>query len=225
MQSSFFAVFLSLGAYQLGLFIKKRLKFAIFNPLLLSIIFIISTLLIFEVPYENFKINASQISFFLTPITICLAVPLYEQIELLKQNYLALLSGIIAGALAGFVSLLALAFLFNLDPKIYISMLSKSVTMPIGISISQQLQGMINITVGVILLTGILGSVIADFVFKIARIKKGIAKGIALGSASHAIGTAKAIELGDVEAAMASLAMAVTGVISIIGAGIFAKFY
>ncbi|WP_297575402.1 LrgB family protein [uncultured Campylobacter sp.] len=224
LHSSFFAVFLSLFCYQIGLIIKKRVKFAIFNPLLISIVLVIVVLIVLKIPYENYKQNSTYISYFLTPVTVCLAVPLYEQLDLLKHNYQAIFAGLIGGVIAGLGSVLLLSLLFGLNHELYVTLLPKSVTTAIGIGISEQLGGVVTISVAVIVATGILGGIMAESLFKIFRINKPIAKGIAIGCASHAIGTAKAIELGDVEGAMSSLAIAVTGLFTVVGASIFANF-
>jgi putative effector of murein hydrolase len=149
---------------------------------------------------------------------------LYEQLELLKKNLKAIMVGILSGVITSLSCVLFLSLLFGLDHKEYVTLLPKSVTTAIGMGISEELGGMVTITVAVIIITGILGNVIAETVFKIFRIKDSIAKGIAIGSASHAIGTAKAMELGEIEGAMSSLSIAVTGLITVIGASIFANF-
>lgn len=224
LNSAFFGVFLCLVTYQLGLFIKRKFKFAILNPLLLAMVFCILFLTIFGIPYDKFNASAAHISFFLTPVTVCLAVPLYEQLNLLKHNYIAIMTGLVSGVFFGLLSILALSILFGLDHQMYVTMLPKSVTTPIGIGIAHKLGGIITITVAVILITGIFGGVIADWLFKVCKIENPIARGISLGCASHAMGTAKAIEYGDIEGAMASLSIAVSGLLTVIGASIFANF-
>lgn len=224
LNSTFFGVLLCLVAFEIGLIAKKRFKMAIFNPLLIANIIVILTLFFLNIPYEKFNASAQHISFFLTPLTVCLAVPLYEQLNLLKNNSLAITIGISAGVFAGLISIYLLSLIFHLDHQFYVTMLPKSVTAPIGIGISDQHGGIVTITIAAIMLTGIIGNVFGDILLRIFRIKKSVAKGIALGCAAHAMGTAKAIELGDVEGAMASLAMAITGLMSVIGANIFINF-
>lgn len=224
LNSAFFGVFLCLATHQIGILLKRKFKLAILNPLLLAIVFCILCLYLFDIPYDKFNASAKHISFFLTPATICLAVPLYEQLDLLKHNYIAIISGIVSGVFFGLLSILGLSVLFGFDHQMYVTLLPKSVTTPIGMGISHQLGGIVTISVAVIIMTGIFGSVVADWLFKIFKIKNKIAKGIALGCASHAIGTAKAIEYGDIEGAMASLSIAVSGLLTVIGASIFAKF-
>ena len=220
-QSLFAGAAISLIAYEIGLFLKKRLGWAVLNPLLVSIILVIIALKGFGISYEVYNASAKYISYLLTPATVCLAVPLYEQLELLKKNMVAVVCGILSGTLASLGGIFALCTLFNHQQ--YVTMLPKSITTAIGIGISEELGGIVTITVAVIIITGILGNVIADTVFHIFKIKNPLAKGLALGTASHAIGTARAIEMGPVEGAMSSLAVAVAGLLTVIFVSGFAQ--
>ena len=183
-----------------------------------------AVLMIFKVDYKKYNESAKYISYLLTPATVCLAVPLYEQMSLLKKNFRAVAVGIVSGVLASLVSVLALSRIFGLSHELYVTLLPKSITTAIGMGVSEELGGIVTITVAVIIITGILGNVIAELVCKIFRIQNPIAKGLALGTASHAIGTAKAMEMGPVEGAMSSLAIAVAGLLTVIGASVFAGF-
>ena len=222
--SVFFGVMVSILAYEIGMFLKKKWKLAIFNPLLVSIVIVIVFLAVFHIDYESYETGAHLLSYLLTPATVCLAIPLYEQLELLRHNLRAILAGLISGVLTSLVSVLAMAVLFRLDHDVYVTLLPKSITTAIGMGVSEELGGLVTITVAVIIVTGILGNVIGEHVFRICKIEEPIAKGIALGSASHAIGTAKAMELGEIEGAMSSLSIAVAGVLTVIGASVFAQF-
>lgn len=223
-ESIIFGAVLSLAAYEIGLLMKKKIKLAILNPLLIGTICVIGFLLIFRIDYEEYNEGAKYISYLLTPATVCLAVPLYEQLSLLKKNFMAVAVGILSGVLASLVSVLALAKLFDLNHQQYVTLLPKSITTAIGMGVSEELGGLVTITVAVIVITGILGNVIAEFICKIFKIHEPIAKGLALGTASHAIGTAKAMEMGQIEGAMSSLAIAVAGLLTVIGASVFAGF-
>ena len=223
-ESIIFGAVLSLAAYEIGLLMKKKFKLAILNPLLIGTICVIGFLLIFRIDYEEYNEGAKYISYLLTPATVCLAVPLYEQLSLLKKNFMAVAVGILSGVLASLVSVLALAKLFDLNHQQYVALLPKSITTAIGMGVSEELGGLVTITVAVIVITGILGNVIAEFICKIFKIHEPIAKGLALGTASHAIGTAKAMEMGQIEGAMSSLAIAVAGLLTVIGASVFAGF-
>ena len=217
-QSLFAGVTISLIAYEIGLFLKRKLGLAILNPLLVSIVIVIMALKVFGISYEVYNASAKYISYLLTP-----AVPLYEQLELLKKNKVAVVCGILSGTLASLTGIFVLCMLFGFNHKQYVTMLPKSITTAIGIGISEELGGIVTITVAVIIITGILGNVIADTVFHIFKIKNPLAKGLALGTASHAIGTARAIEMGPVEGAMSSLAVAVAGLLTVIFVSGFAQ--
>lgn len=222
-QSLFVGVTISLIAYEIGLFLKKKFGFAILNPLLVSIVIVIIALKTLGISYEVYNASAKYISYLLTPATVCLAVPLYEQLELLKKNMVAVICGILSGTLASLFGIFVLCNLFGFNHQQYVTMLPKSITTAIGIGISEELGGIVTITVAVIIITGILGNVIADTVFRIFKIKNPLAKGLALGTASHAIGTARAIEMGPVEGAMSSLAVAVAGLLTVIFVSGFAQ--
>ncbi len=222
--SVFFGVLISLGAYFFGMWLKKKTGWAVMNPLLVSIILIICFLLISGVSYKSYNAGANCLSYLLTPATICLAVPLYQQVELLKKNYKAVIAGISAGVVSSLLSVLLLALLFGLGHGAYVTFLPKSITTAIGISVSEELGGFVSVTVVVIVVTGVLGNIFAEKFLKILKIEEPIAKGIAIGSSSHAIGTAKAMEMGSVEGAMSGLSIVVCGILTVIGASIFAYF-
>ncbi|MDE6944713.1 MAG: LrgB family protein [Lachnospiraceae bacterium] len=221
--SVFFGAVISLAAYEGGLLLKKKFKLAVLNPLLIGTICVMAILSLLDVEYSQYNESASYISYLLTPATVCLAVPLYRQLTLLKNNIKAVAGGIASGVLASLMSVFLLAKLFGLDHEQYVTLLPKSITTAIGLGVSEELGGIPTITVAVIIVTGILGNMIAEFVYKLFRIEEPVAKGLALGTASHAIGTAKAMEMGEIEGAMSSLAIAVAGLVTVIGASLFAN--
>ena len=223
-QSAFFGVMLSLVAYGIGFELKRKFKLAIFNPLLIAIILVMVVLVSLHIDYDVYNEGAVYISYLLTPATVCLAVPLYEQCELLKKNWKALLIGILSGCIASMGSILAMTIIFSLSHEEYVSFLPKSITTAIGMGVSEELGGYVSITVAVIIITGVLGNMIGENVLKLFRITNPIAKGVAIGTASHAIGTAKAMEIGEIEGAMSSLSIVVSGIITVVGASIFAQF-
>ena len=204
-------------------FLKKKFKTGIFNPLLISIVITIVFLLTCNIDYETYNDGAKYLSWLLTPATVCLAIPLYQQIELLKKNHKAVLVGILSGVLTSLTTIMILAFIFKLSHKEYVTMLPKSITTAIGIGVSEELGGYVTITVAVIILTGVLGNILAEGICKLFKINHPIAKGIAIGTASHAIGTVKAMELGEIEGAMSSLSIAVSGILTVVGSIGFAK--
>ena len=220
--STFFCMAISLFGYEAGIFLRKKLKIGIFNPLLVSIAFVIIVLKVTGIDYDTYDKGANVLSYLLTPSTVCLAIPLYQQIELLKKNHKAVLFGILSGVLTSLTTIMVLAIIFKLSHKEYVTLLPKSITTAIGMGVSEELGGYVTITVAVIVITGVLGNILADGICKIFKINHPIAKGIAIGTSSHAIGTAKAMELGEVEGAMSSLSIAVSGILTVLGAIIFA---
>lgn len=222
-QSSVFAgAVLSLSAYLLGSALKKRFRLAVFNPILISIVLTVTVLLIGKVDYDAYYQSAKYLSWLLTPVTVCLAIPLYEQRALLKKHYKAVLCGLFAGAVTGMATVLVLSKLFHLSHAEYVTLLPKSITTAIGMAVSEELGGYVNITVAVIVTTGVLGNLFAELLCRLFRLTEPIAKGLAIGASSHAIGTAKALEMGEIEGAMSGLAIAVSGIITVIFAPLFA---
>lgn len=223
-ESSMFAgVTISLLAYLTGTVLKKKLKLPIFNPLLVSIILTMIVLVVADIDYDVYNKGASYLSWLLTPATVCLAIPLYEQWNLLKKYYQAVILGIVSGVLTSLTTVFVLAKLMGLDHKEYVTLLPKSITTAIGMGVSEELGGYVTITVVVIVVTGVFGNIFGELICKIFKITHPISKGLAFGSSSHAIGTAKAIELGEVEGAMSGLAIAVTGIMTVILATAYAN--
>ena len=222
--SVFFGVVLSIASYMLGTYLKKKFKLAILNPLLVSVVVIIGFLLLFNIDYDKYNEGAQYLSYLLTPVTVCLAIPLYQQFELLKKNIKAVILGITSGVLTSLTCIFIMSIMFRLNHQEYVTILTKSITTAIGLGVSEELGGYVNITCAVIMVTGILGNVIAEFVCKIFRINEPVAKGIAIGTASHAIGTTKAMEMGEAEGAMSSLSIAVAGLLTVVFASIYAQF-
>lgn len=224
-QSVYFGVVLSLAAYMLGLWLKKKLRVALANPLLIAILSVIGALLVLEVDYESYYAGAKYISYLLTPATVCLAIPLYEQLQTLRQNWKAVLAGILSGTLTSLSAIYAMAVLFGLTHEQYVTLLPKSITTAIGIGVSEELGGIVSITAATIIITGVLGNIIGEGVCRLLRIREPIARGVAIGTAAHAIGTARAMELGEVEGAMSSLSIAVAGLFTVAGASVFGMFW
>ena len=222
--SVFVGVLISLASYWIGVWLKKKTGLSFMNPLLISIILVITFLLLSGTSYESYEAGAQSLSYLLTPATICLAVPLYQQVELLKNNWKAVLVGVLSGVLSSLVCILLLAVLFHFDHATYVTFLPKSITTAIGMGVTEELGGYVSLSVVVIVITGVLGNVLADFVLKLFRVEEPIAKGIAIGASSHAVGTAKAMEIGPVEGAMSSLSIVVCGILTVVGASVFANF-
>lgn len=223
-ESLFAGVALSLVAYGLGMLLKKKFKLGIFNPLLISIVITILVIVLGKVDYEVYSEGAKYLSWLLTPATVCLAIPLYEQWSLLKENKKAVMIGLVAGTITSLTTVLVLALICGLSHEEYVTLLPKSITTAIGMGVSEELGGYVTITVAVIIITGVLGNMLGETVCKVFKITEPISKGLALGASSHAIGTAKAMEMGEIEGAMSSLAIAVSGLLTVVLASVYAYF-
>lgn len=219
--STYFAVVLTLLCYQIGVFIKKKTGWAIATPILTAVILIIPTLLLLDVDYTVYQSGTKIISFFLTPATVSLAIPLYRQLRLLKKYPVAIICAIASGVLTTVLSIFGLSLLFGLDHQQYVTLLPKSITTAVGLGMSEKMGGIIAITSVAICITGVMGNVMAEFWLKVCRITEPVAKGLAIGTSSHALGTAKAMELGEVEGAMSSLSIVVTAVMTVIAISLF----
>ncbi len=220
--SVYFGVVLTLIFYEIGLVIKRKTKWALANPLLIAALCIIGVLVLLDIDYEVYKAAVQPISFLLTPATVCLAIPLYRQLELLKKYPVAIFGGIASGVLTTMVSIWLMSLAFGLSHEQYVTLLPKSITTAIGMGISDKMGGIVTITIVSISITGILGNVIAELWLKWMKIEEPIAKGLAIGTASHALGTTKAMEIGEIEGAMSSLSVVVTGILTVIAIQMFA---
>ena len=220
--SPYFGIALSILAFWAGEKLQKKLKSPFCNPLLIAILIIVIILLVFDIPYDSYNEGGAVINMFLAPATACLAVSIYTKLQLLKENAIPILVGCTAGSLSSMGSVYVLCKLFGLDEAMTASLLPKSITTAIGMGLSEELGGYVTITVAVIVVTGVLGNIMGEAICKIFRITDPIAKGLSFGASAHAIGTAKAMELGEVEGAMSSLAIAVTGLLTVVFSSVFA---
>lgn len=220
--SIFFGVFVTIAFYGAGIVVRGKLKWTIFNPLLLGIALTIGFLAIFGIDYGTYYASAKYIGWLLTPATIALALPLYEQIGMMRRNFAAVLAGITASVVTSLTTVLALSAVFHLSHASYVTLLPKSITTAIGMGVAEELGGYVAIAAAVIIMTGILGNMIAEPLCRWAKIENPIARGIAIGSASHAIGTVKAMEMGAVEGAMSSLALIAAGILTVFAASLYA---
>lgn len=216
LDSPYFGIILTILFFELGLLIYNKTKVSVFNPMLIGVSGIIAILLIFDIDVNYYDRGGDLILFLLGPATVVLAVPLYKQLPLLKAHFLPVLIGVSVGCITSIISVLLLTRLFGMSGAIEASLIPKSVTTPIGIELSKELGGIPGITVGVISITGIFGAVMAPTICRLFRIKNPVAIGIAIGTASHAGGTTRAIELGETEGAMSGLAIGVAGIITVI---------
>jgi predicted murein hydrolase (TIGR00659 family) len=219
--SAFFGIFVTVAAYLLGIAIYEKWRYALFNPMLLADIFVAAVLLLFRVKYDDYARSAHFLSVLLIPATVCLAVPLYKQLDTLKQHFSAICTGILAGVFANILGVSVLSKLFGFSHELYVTLLPKSITTPIGIGLSEEFGGIVTLTVASIVVTGIVGNVIAEPLCKMFRITEPVARGIGIGTASHAVGTARAFQIGEVEGAMSGLAIVLAGVCTVLIAPFF----
>ena len=219
-ESVFFGFVITLLGYMLGLWLNKKIKFM--TPILTAMIAVVAFLLIFDIDVETYQKGGTYISYFLTPATVCLTIPLYRQLLLLKKYKTAILISIFSGAVTAILCVFVMAFLFAVENDIYVSLLPKSITTAIGMEVARSLGGFSEIAIASIMITGIFGNAAGEWILKLFRIKNPVAVGLALGTSAHAIGTAKALEIGDVEGAMGSLSITVAGLLTVLIAPLFA---
>ncbi|MBQ9512860.1 MAG: LrgB family protein [Lachnospiraceae bacterium] len=217
-----FGILLTIAAYQLGAYLRKKTGSVFCNPMLVATATVIAVLLVFKIDYATYYDGARFIGYLLTPTTVCLAVPLYKQISVLKEHPVAITCGVLSGVVASMVSIFLFSLLFRLDHASYVTMLPKSITTAIGISLTEEYGGYPAITAIAIMITGITGHIAAEKTCKLFRIHHPAAVGLAIGAASHAMGTSRALEIGEVEGAMSSLALAVCGIVTVIVIPVFA---
>lgn len=209
-------LFLTLSTYIIFSYLQKKLKSPLLNPVLFSIIVIILIMKLFNIDYKEYKVGGNFISLLLGPATVALALPLYRNWDILKKRGIVLLAGIIVGTLTAILSVYFLGKLFGLNKEILLSLLPKSITTPIGMEVSREIGGIVSLTVSAIVLTGITGNMLGPIILKILRIKDPVAVGAAFGTASHAIGTSKALEIGEVEGAISGVCISIAGLLTAI---------
>lgn len=214
--SPIFSVLLCMGSFEVGRYLHKKTQFALCNPIVIALILVAVMLHSLQLPLEVFKENTTVINMLLGPVTVVLALPMYRQREQLKANILPILIGSAVGTLASMVSIVGLGYLLGLEDVMTYSLLAKSVTTPIAVEVSGQFGGIVGITLIGVTITGITGAVIGPSILKLFRIKEAIAVGVAMGTSSHALGTSKAVQLGEVEGAMSSIAIGVAGIFTVL---------
>ncbi len=220
--SPFFGISLSILAFWIGVRLQKRLKSVLCNPLLIAILLIAGFLSIFKIPYESYNAGGAIINMFLAPATACLAVSIYSKIRILKENWLPIVVGCTVGSVTSMGSVYLLCRLFRLDASMTASLIPKSITTPIAVEVSSAHGGIVPVTVIAVIFTGILGSIFAPFLIRLFGVKDPVAAGLSIGSCSHAVGTSRAIRLGEIQGAMSGLAIGICGIITVIISMIFA---
>lgn len=207
-----FSVLISLGAFFIGQITNKRLKHPIFNPFLIAISLIMIILKATGLSYEVYKDQSAVLSILLGPATVALAIPLYKNIDILKTNFKAIFIGIIAGVTASISSVMGIGYLLGTQKEIVYSLAPKAVTIPIAIEVSRVIGGIPSLTAGLVTITGVFGACFAPEILRFFNIKSAVAKGIAIGTTTHALGTSRAFQEGEIEGAMSSLAIGIAGV-------------
>lgn len=210
--SVYFGLVLSIGIYSLAVFINKKWNVSVTTPLLLTTVGVIGFLLAFDIPYESYRAGAQYLNYFLVPATVCFAVPMYKQLKTLGRYKVAIIASLIFGCIVSVATVAFLCWAFGLGPIIMRSLASVSVTTAIAIGITKELGGIAAITVFAVILTGIFGNAVGRQVCKILGLSNPIARGLAIGNSSHAMGTAKALEMGPIEGAASSLSIVISGV-------------
>ena len=214
LNSPMFGILVTLLSYQCGLFLAKISKLKIVNPLLMSIILIMLLLQVPGLSYEQYAKGGDMISFLIVPATVVLAVPLYKNVALLKKNLLPIVLGVVVGALVNFFMLYIFLQMGLLSETFFLSLLPKSVTTPIGMELSMGIGGIREITVAAIILSGLTGVMFGPLCIKLFSIKDPVAIGVAYGTTSHALGTAKAMEEGEISGGMSGLSIGVAGLLT-----------
>lgn len=214
--SPLFGILLTLGSFSVGVMVQKKLKTPLANPLIIAAALSIGLLQLFHIPLTNYQTGSSYISLFLGPATAALALSIYRQYPVLKANLLPVIAGSAVGSAVSMGSVLFLCKLFRLEEIMAKSLLSKSVTTAIAIEVTQQQGGLAPITVAAVVITGVMGAVFSPLLIRLLRIKDPVAAGLAIGTSSHALGTTKALEIGQVEGAMSSIAIGTAGLVTVL---------
>lgn len=220
-QSPFFGITLTVVTYWLGMKIQKKVNFVLCNGLIIAVLVLVGVLVVLDIPYEDYYQGGTVINMFMGPATACMAVTIYAKIDLLRKNWLPVLVGCLAGVVASVGSVLVMCRLFGLDTAMTASLLPKSVTTPIATAVSESHGGIVSITVAAVIFTGILGNLAAPYLIRLFRVKDPLAVGLGIGACSHAMGTAKALEMGETEGAMSGLAIGMCGIFTALAALFF----
>ena len=207
-------IVLTLFDYQLGALCQKKFRLPIFNPILIGMIIVILTLKVTGLGTGEYQQGVKLMSWLMTPATVCLAIPMYEQLSILKKNWKAILAGIAVGTVASLAMVLLCCVAMGFGRELTVSLLPKSVTSAIGVPLSQLSGGIGAITTPVIIITGIIANILADVLFRLLRITDPVARGVALGTSGHVIATSRANELGPLNGAVSSLSLAMAGILT-----------
>lgn len=222
--STYFGATITILMFVIATFINKKWQNPFTTPLFLATVFVIAVLLSFNIPYSMYNASAKYLTYFLVPVTVCFAVPMYRQLPLLKKHIFSILFAMFIGVMASVLSVCIIVIMLGLSDIIARSLVSISVTTALAIGITQKLGGMVSLTVSAVIITGILGASVSDKLCKWARIKNPISRGLAIGNAAHAAGTVKAMEMGKIEGSFSSLAIVLSGLMTAVVAPIVIWF-
>ena len=205
----------TLVAYKIAMLIYERSgRSPLANPVAISVALLIAVLYVTGTPYKTYFDGAQFVHFLLGPVTVALAIPLYQQLDKLRRHWFALLAGALAGGAAAIVSAMGVAWLLGASPLTVLSMAPKSVTIPIAMGITEKIGGLPTLTVVMVMLTGVFGAGIAQYVFRLIRIDDDITCGFALGATAHGVGTARAFQVSEEMGAFSGLAMGISGILT-----------
>lgn len=216
LNGNLFGILITIISFYIGILVQKKLNLKFLSPMITSSVIIISVLLVFNIPYENYKKGGDLITFFVAPATIVLCVPLYKNIGIIKKYFFPIVLGCFFGILFGAILTYYLCLTFGINKEILLSLYPKSVTSSIGYEVSKKIGAVVELTMLFIIICGVIGYCIGEFVFKIFKIENSIARGVALGTSSHVLGTIKAVELGEVEGAISTVSITVAGIIAVV---------
>ena len=216
LSNGMFGIALSAGAFEVGVLLNRKWKFPLFNPLLVGVVLVVAVMLIFQIPLKSYSVGGDMITIFLTPATAVLAYSIYNQRTILKQYWLPVVCGCAAGSLTSVFGVVGLCKLFHLDAQLTASLLPKSVTTAIAIDVSKSLGGIPALTVVAVIVTVIFGAAFSPLLVKLFRVKNPIAAGVAIGSCSHAAGTSRAVEMGEIQGAMSGISVGIAGIMTVI---------
>lgn len=214
LSSPFFGLSLSAAAWCVGLWLQKKTRWVLCNPLVIAGVLIIAVLAVFRIPLEDYCAGSDMIKLLLGPVTAVLALNIYNQRQVLRDYFVPVLAGCLAGSIASLLSVLALCRLFQMEGILTSSLLPKSVTTAIALGIAESRGGIPGIAAGAVALAGVVGAVFAPLFAKWFRISNPVAEGVAIGACSHALGTTKAMEIGPLQGAMSSISLCVCGILT-----------
>ena len=214
LKNELFLIAITFGVYHLSKLLQKRTGWILLNPILLSIALIILFLKIVGIDYETYQEGGKYIEFWLKPAVVALGVPLYTQLQAIKKQVFPILLSQIAGCITGILSVVLIAKALGASKEVILSLASKSVTTPIAMETTRVIGGIPALTAAVVVCTGLLGAIIGFQVLRLGKVKSPIAQGLSMGTASHAVGTSAAMEVGNKYGAYASLGLTVNGILT-----------